>query len=107
MADTTLTTGGGDLFGGGMGGTGGLLGGLLVGALLGNGGLFGNNNRRDGFAPETLRNPPEQNQANMDLMAGIGSLSKEVAVAQAASEKLLQLQQRIQTQCRQICFQTK
>lgn len=83
MADTTLTTGGGDLFGGGFGG-GGMLGGLLVGALLGNGGLFGNNRRLDEGA--VLRNPPEQNQANMDLMGAIGAVDKEVAVNMAAME---------------------
>ena len=84
--DVSTTTGGGDLLTGGLGG-GGLLGGLLIGALLGNnGGLF-NNGRRDGLGDSAvLRNPPEQNQANMDLMAAIGAVDKEVAVNQAAME---------------------
>lgn len=74
--------GGGDgLFGAG---GGGLIGGLILGSLLrNNGNLFGG----DGVAGgAVLRNPPEQNQANMDLMAGIGGISKDVAVAQAAAE---------------------
>jgi hypothetical protein len=83
--DVSTTTGGGDLLTGGMGG-GGLLGGLLIGALLGNGGLLGNN-RRDGLGDSAvLRNPPEQNQANMDLMASIGAVDKAVAVSTAAME---------------------
>ena len=84
--DSGITTGGGDFLGGGLGG-GGLIGGLILGALLrNNGGFLGG---ADGVRPvggEVLRNPPEQNQANMDLMAGIGALSKDVAVAQAANE---------------------
>lgn len=84
--DVSTTTGGGDLLGGGLGTSGGLIGGLLIGALLGNGGLLGNN-RRDGLGDTAvLRNPPEQNQANMDLMAGIGAVDKAVAVNQAAME---------------------
>jgi hypothetical protein len=80
--------GGGDgLFGGG--GGGGLIGGLILGSLLrqGNGGLFGNNGDGAGAAlGATLRNPPEQNQANMDLMASIGQVDKAVAVSTAAME---------------------
>jgi hypothetical protein len=38
------------------------------------------------MAGATLRNPPEQNQANMDLMAGIGAVDKAVAVGTAAIE---------------------
>lgn len=85
--DVSTTTGGGDLLAGGLGTGGGLLGGLLIGALLGNGGLFGDR-RRDGLGADTIiaRNPPEQNQANMDLMAGIGAVDKAVAVSQAAME---------------------
>lgn len=84
--DVSTTTGGGDLLTGGLGAGGGLLGGLLIGALLGNGGLLGNN-RRDGIVDSAvLRNPPEQNQANMDLMAGIGAVDKAVAVSTAAME---------------------
>lgn len=75
---------GGDMFGGG-----GMLGGLVLGSLLrnGNGGLFGGNGDGAGAAlGATLRNPPEQNQANMDLMAGIGQVDKAVAVSTAAME---------------------
>ena len=85
-----------NLFGSGMGGGGtmggagaglgaGLVGGLLGTALFGRRGLDG----LDGggaVAGATLRNPPEQNQANMDLMAGIGAVDKAVAVSQAAIE---------------------
>jgi len=86
--DVSTTTGGGDLLtGGGLGGAGGgLIGGIILGALLGNGGgLFGG---RGAAAADTalLRNPPEQNQANMDLMAAIGAVDKEVAVNMAAME---------------------
>jgi hypothetical protein len=74
--------GGGDgLFGAG---GGGLIGGLILGSLLrNNGNLFGG---ADGAGGAVLRNPPEQNQANMDLMAGIGGVAKDVAVASAAAE---------------------
>ena len=74
--------GGGDgLFGAG---GGGLIGGLILGSLLrNNGNLFGGDGAVGGAV---LRNPPEQNQANMDLMAGIGSLAKDVAVSTAAME---------------------
>lgn len=78
-----MMAGGSDgLFGGG----GGLIGGLLLGALLrqGRGGLFGD--EAAGVGGAVLRNPPEQNQANMDLMAGIGAVDKAVAVSQAAIE---------------------
>lgn len=76
--DSGITTGGGDFLGGGLGG-GGLIGGLILGALLrNNGNLLGGG---DGVAAgAVLRNPPEQNQANMDLMAGIGAVDKAVAV---------------------------
>lgn len=87
MADTTYTPvtfgAGAD---GGMFGGNGLIGGLILGSLLrNNGNFFGG----DGVGPgmgATLRNPPEQNQANMDLMAGIGGVDKAVAVSQAAIE---------------------
>lgn len=67
-------------------GGGGLIGGLILGSLLrNNGNLFGGDgNGVVGGA--VLRNPPEQNQANMDLMAGIGGVDKAVAVSQAAIE---------------------
>lgn len=75
-----MMAGGDGLFGGG----GGLIGGLILGALLrNNGNLFGN----DGAgAAAALRSPPEQAQANMDLMAAIGGVAKDVAVSSAAFE---------------------
>lgn len=85
--DVSTTTGGGDLLtGSGVGAGGGLIGGIILGALLGNGnGLFGG--RRDGMADTVVaRNPPEQNQANMDLMAAIGAVDKATAVAVASME---------------------
>jgi hypothetical protein len=87
--DVSTTTGGGDFLSGqgGIGTGGGFIGGILLGALLGNGnGIFGGRGR-DGLADSAvLRNPPEQNQANMDLMAAIGAVDKEVAVNMAAME---------------------
>jgi hypothetical protein len=88
MAALSGRGGGGDgLFGGGAGG-GGVIGGLILGSLLrNNGNLFGGNG--DGAAGAlgaTLRNPPEQNQANMDLMQSIGAVDKAVAVSTAAME---------------------
>lgn len=87
MADLSTVTGGGDILGGGggLGMSGGLIGGLLLGTLLrGNNGLLGNN---DGAAAGALlRSPPEQVQANMDLMASIGAVDKAVAVGTAAME---------------------
>lgn len=75
-----MMAGGGDgVFGGG-----GLIGGLILGSLLrNNGNLLGGDG---GVAGAVLRNPPEQNQANMDLMAGIGAVDKSVAVSTAAME---------------------
>ncbi len=68
------------LFGGG----GGLIGGLILGSLLrNNGNLFGNDGVGAGAA---LRSPPEQSQANMDLMAAIGGVAKDAAVSTAAME---------------------
>lgn len=84
MADTTYTpvtfgAGNDGMFGGN-----GLIGGLILGSLLrNNGNFFGS---EGAVAGATLRNPPEQNQANMDLMAGIGAVDKAVAVSQAAIE---------------------
>ncbi len=74
-----MMSGGGDgLFGGG-----GLIGGLILGSLLrNNGNLFG----ADGAGGAALRSPPEQSQANMDLMAAIGGVAKDVAVSTAAME---------------------
>lgn len=77
--------GGGDgLFGGG--GGGGLIGGLILGSLLRNGGNLLGGDGNGAALGATLRNPPEQNQANMDLMAGIGAVDKSVAVSTAAME---------------------
>lgn len=76
-----MMSGGDGLFGGG-----GLIGGLILGSLLrNNGNLFGNDGA-GAVAGATLRNPPEQNQANMDLMAAIGAVDKSVAVSTASME---------------------
>lgn len=77
--DSGITTGGGDFLGGGLGG-GGLIGGLILGALLRNNGNFFGGGADGAVGGAVLRNPPEQNQANMDLMAGIGAVDKAVAV---------------------------
>jgi hypothetical protein len=79
-----MGSGGDGLFGGG----GGLIGGLILGSLLRNNGNFFGGNEFVGprVGGEVLRNPPEQNQANMDLMAAIGAVDKEVAVNMAAME---------------------
>jgi hypothetical protein len=74
----------GGAIGGGLGA--GLVGGLLGTALFGRNGLNGLNGDGAGALGAVLRNPPEQNQANMDLMAGIGAVDKAVAVSQAAIE---------------------
>ena len=79
--------GGDGLFGGG--GGGGLIGGLILGSLLrqGNGGLFGNGDGAGaGALAATLRNPPEQDMANMSLMQAIGAVDKSVAVSTATME---------------------
>lgn len=78
--------GGGDgLFGGG--GGGGLIGGLILGSLLrNNGNLLGGGDGGGAALGATLRNPPEQNQANMDLMAAIGQVDKSVAISTATME---------------------
>ncbi len=74
-----MMSGGDGLFGGG-----GLIGGLILGSLLrNNGNLFGNDGAGAGPA---LRSPPEQAQANMDLMAAVGGVAKDVAVSTAAME---------------------
>jgi hypothetical protein len=87
MSMATKGGGGGDgMFGSG---GGGLIGGLILGSLLrqGNGGLFGGGTDGAGVVGgAVLRNPPEQNQANMDLMASIGQVDKAVAVSTAAME---------------------
>jgi hypothetical protein len=77
-----MMSGGDGLFGGG----GGLIGGLILGSLLrNNGNLFGGNGDV-AAAGAVLRSPPEQTQANMDLMAAIGAVDKSVAVSTAAME---------------------
>ena len=70
----------------GMFGGNGLIGGLILGSLLrNNGNLFGGGTD-GGVAGAVLRSPPEQTQANMDLMAAIGGVDKAVAVSTAAME---------------------
>jgi hypothetical protein len=82
--------GGDGLFGGG----GGLIGGLILGSLLrnGNGGFLGNDGAGAGALAATLRNPPEQDMANMSLMQSIGQVDKAVAVGTAAMEASQALQ---------------
>jgi hypothetical protein len=86
MADLSTVTGGGDILGGGgMGVGGGLIGGLILGSILrNNGNLLGGDG--NGVGGAVLRSPPEQVQANMDLMASIGAVDKAVAVGTAAME---------------------
>lgn len=72
------------LFGGG--GGGGLVGGLILGSLLRNNGNLLGGDGNGAALGATLRNPPEQNQANMDLMAAIGAVDKSVAVSTASME---------------------
>jgi hypothetical protein len=76
--------GGGGLFGGG----GGLIGGLILGSLLrnGNGGFLGGDGNGAALGGAVLRNPPEQDMANMSLMQSIGQVDKAVAVSTAAME---------------------
>jgi len=81
-----MMSGGDGVFGGG-----GLIGGLILGSLLrNNGNLFGNDG--NAVAGATLRNPPEQNQANMDLMQAVGAVDKSVAVSTASMEASQALQ---------------
>lgn len=69
--------------GDGLFGSNGLIGGLILGSLLrNNGGFLG----ADGAGGAVLRNPPEQDQANMSLMQSIGQVDKAVAVGTAAME---------------------
>lgn len=77
----------GDNMGGALGGGlgAGLVGGILGTALLGRNGLNGNLDGAGALAA-TLRNPPEQDMANMSLMAAIGGVDKAVAVSTAAME---------------------
>ena len=78
-----MMSGGGDgVFGGG----GGLIGGLILGSLLRNNGNLLGGDGSGAALGATLRNPPEQNQANMDLMAAIGAVDKATAVSTAAME---------------------
>ena len=74
-----MMSGGDGLFGGG-----GLIGGLILGSLLrNNGNLFGADGTAGGAV---LRNPPEQDQANMSLMQAIGQVDKSVSTSVAAME---------------------
>lgn len=74
--------GGGD----GMLGGNGLIGGLILGSLLRNNGNLLGGGADGAVAGATLRNPPEQNQANMDLMAAIGGVDKSVAISTSTME---------------------
>lgn len=74
--------GGGDAMGMG----GGLIGGLILGSLLRNNGNLLGGDGGGAALGATLRNPPEQNQANMDLMAAIGAVDKGVAISTATME---------------------
>ena len=75
--------GGGDS---GLGTGGGLIGGLILGSLLRNNGNLLGGEGGGAALGATLRNPPEQNQANMSLMQSIGAVDKAVAVSTAAME---------------------
>ena len=75
--------GGGDS---GLGTGGGLIGGLILGSLLRNNGNLLGGDGGGAALGATLRNPPEQNQANMDLMAAIGAVDKSVAISTATME---------------------
>ena len=88
MTPSMIMGGGGGDGGLGFGSGGGLIGGLILGSLLrnGNGGLFGGDGNGAALGGAVLRNPPEQNQANMDLMAAIGAVDKATAVSTAAME---------------------
>jgi hypothetical protein len=79
-----IMSGGGDGFLGGNG----LIGGLVLGSLLrnGGGGFLGGGEGNGAALGAVLRNPPEQNQANMDLMQAVGAVDKSVAVSTAAME---------------------
>lgn len=77
-----MMSGGDGLLGGN-----GLIGGLILGSLLrNNGNFFGGNDGAGVVGGAVLRNPPEQNQANMDLMQAVGAVDKAVAVSTAAME---------------------
>jgi hypothetical protein len=84
MTPSMIMGGGNDgLFGSG---GGGLIGGLILGSLLrNNGNLFGGDASGAALGA-ALRNPPEQDQANMSLMQSIGQVDKAVAVSTAAME---------------------
>lgn len=78
--------GGGTMGGAGAGLGAGLVGGLLGTALFGRRGLGGLDDGGGAVAGATLRNPPEQNQANMDIMQAIGGVDKSVAISTATME---------------------
>ena len=75
---TGMMMSGADGFGGN-----GLISGLILGTLLRNNGNFLGGGGGDSAV---LRNPPEQDQANMSLMQSIGQVDKAVAVGTAAME---------------------
>jgi len=89
----TINLFGSGMGGGAMGGAGAGLGAGIVGGLLGTA-LFGRNGLGGGLGGDvgagalaaTLRNPPEQDMANMSLMAAIGAVDKSVAVSTATME---------------------
>lgn len=82
MTPSMIMGGGND----GILGGNGLIGGLILGSLLrNNGNLFGGDGSGAALGA-TLRNPPEQDQANMSLMQSIGQVDKAVAVGTAAME---------------------
>lgn len=82
MTPSMIMGGGND----GILGGNGLIGGLILGSLLrNNGNLFGGDASGAALGA-TLRNPPEQDQANMSLMQSIGQVDKAVAVGTAAME---------------------
>lgn len=88
MSMATKSPSGDGLFGGN-----GLIGGLILGSLLrNNGNLFGAGVVGDGVAGIAVRNPAEQNQANMDLMQAIGAVDKAVAVSTAEMQASQALQ---------------
>ena len=72
----------GGLFGGG----GGLIGGLILGSLLRNNGNLLGGDGNAAVAAAALRNPPEQDAANMSLMQAIGAVDKAVSNSTATME---------------------
>lgn len=89
MADTTTIVPGMDGLFGGSGS--GLIGGLILGSLLrNNGNLFGNGDGAAVAAGAALN--PQQAQANMSLMSGLGDIKQAIAVSTANMETSQALQ---------------